>query len=103
MPHRSAGDRPLLLNRSVTLKGAPTPNLCAMSTAVQPPRWPADPGHREAIDTLLLMAEAEDRWGESRRAIDLLDNVEQIVGTLPAPYERIRQRCRCVTNSPPIR
>jgi hypothetical protein len=39
------------------------------------------------------MAEAEDRWGESRRALDLLDNVEQIVGTLPRPYERLRSRC----------
>jgi hypothetical protein len=40
------------------------------------------------------MAEAEGRWGESRRAVDLLDNVEQIVGTLPRPYERLRSRCR---------
>jgi hypothetical protein len=40
------------------------------------------------------MAEAEDRWGEPRRAITLLDNVEQIVGKLPRPYERIRHRCR---------
>lgn len=64
-----------------------------MSATIQTPAWPADPGHRDAIDTLLLMAEAEDRWGESRRAIDLLDNVERIVGTLPSPYERIRSRC----------
>jgi hypothetical protein len=66
----------------------------AVSVTVHPPTWPADPGHREAIDTLLLMAEAEDRWGEPRRALDLLDNVAQIVGTLPRPYERIRTRCR---------
>jgi hypothetical protein len=59
-------------------------------------RWPADPDHREAIDTLLAMAEAEDRWGNSPRAVNLLDNVEQIVGELPAPYERIRSRCRVV-------
>jgi hypothetical protein len=64
-----------------------------VSATIQTPAWPADPGHRDAIDTLLLMAEAEDRWGESRRAIDLLDNVERIVGTLPSPYERIRSRC----------
>ena len=63
-------------------------------TTPPPPVWPADPGHREAIDTLLDMAEAEDRWGEPIRALDLLDNVEQIVGTLPQPYERIRRRCR---------
>jgi hypothetical protein len=56
--------------------------------------WPADPGHREAIDTLLEMAEAEDRWGEPSRAVDLLESVEQIVGTLPQPYERLRRRCR---------
>jgi hypothetical protein len=65
-----------------------------VSATVHPPTWPADPEHREAIDTLLLMAAAEDRWGESRRALDLLDNVEQIVGALPRPYERIRSRCR---------
>jgi hypothetical protein len=56
--------------------------------------WPADPGHREAIDTLLVMAEAEDRWGERERAVDLLDHVERIVGRLPSPYERLRRRCR---------
>jgi hypothetical protein len=59
-----------------------------------PPHWPTDQGHRDAIDTLLLMAEAETRWDEPRRAIDLLDNVEQIVGDLPRSYERLRQRCR---------
>ena len=99
---RFPGWRPLNLNRSDTLNEARAPNLCAMSTVVQPPRWPADPGHREAIDTLLLMAAAEDRWGESRRAIGLLDTVEEIVGMLPAPYERIRRRCCWTTNSPPI-
>jgi hypothetical protein len=39
------------------------------------------------------MAEAEARWGESRRALELLDNVEQIVGRLPASYQRMRRRC----------
>jgi len=71
-----------------------------VSTAVQAPRWPSDPGHREAINTLLVMAEAEDRWGESRRAVDLLDNVEQIVGALPRPFERMRLRCSRTTSSP---
>jgi hypothetical protein len=78
-----------------------------MTAAGQPPRWPSDPGHREAIDTLLEMAAAEDRWGESRRAIDLLDNVERIVGALPRPYERMRSRCldhgTPATNPPAIR
>jgi hypothetical protein len=45
------------------------------------------------VNTLLVMAEAEVRWGESRRALELLENVQQIVGTLPAPYERMRRRC----------
>jgi len=58
--------------------------------------WPADPDHRDAIDTLLLMAAAEHRWGESRRALDLLDNAERIVGTLPRPYESLRSRCRAI-------
>jgi hypothetical protein len=66
------------------------------------PAWPADPDHREAIDTLLMMAEAEDRWGERGRAADLLDNVERIVGTLPVPYERLRRRCRDATGTPTI-
>jgi hypothetical protein len=65
-----------------------------MSTVAPPPAWPSDPDHREAIDTLLDMAEAEDRWGEPVRALDLLENVEQIVGTLPQPYECLRRRCR---------
>ena len=64
-----------------------------MSTATVTPKWPADPEHREAIDTLLVMAEAEDRWGEQRWALELLENVEQIVGTLPSPYQRMRRRC----------
>jgi hypothetical protein len=64
-----------------------------VTTTLQPPRWPVDADHREAIDTLLVMAEAEDRWGESDRALDLLDHVERIVGTLPSPYDRLRRRC----------
>jgi hypothetical protein len=67
--------------------------------ATLPPSWPADPGHREAIDTLLTMAEAEDRWGEPRRAAELLDNVEQIVGPLPPPYAQIHRRCRRLRSS----
>jgi hypothetical protein len=60
----------------------------------EPPVWPADPEHREAIDTLLVMAEAEDRWGERARAADLLDSVEQIIGALPDGFEQMRSRCR---------
>jgi hypothetical protein len=65
-----------------------------VNTTVGVSAWPADPEHREAIDTLLVMAEAEDRWGDGRRAVDLLDNVEQIVGVLPKRYEHIRRRNR---------
>ncbi len=65
-----------------------------MTGVAQTPAWPADPEHREAIDTLLAMAEAEHRWGDSHRAGDLLDNVEQIVGALPEDYESLRRRCR---------
>jgi hypothetical protein len=61
---------------------------------IQPPAWPTDPGHCEAIDTLLVMAEAEDRWGERARAVDLLDSVERIIGSLPHSYEQMRSRCR---------
>lgn len=65
-----------------------------MSITAPPPAWPADPEHREAIDTLLVMAEAEARWHEPRRAAELLDNVERIVGRLPPAYERMRSRCQ---------
>jgi hypothetical protein len=40
------------------------------------------------------MAAAEDRWGEPRRAVGLLDNVERIIGELPHRYARIQSRCR---------
>jgi hypothetical protein len=70
-----------------------------VSTTAHPPTWPADPDHRDAIDTLLVMAAAEHRWGESGRALDLLDNAEQIVGTLPSSYERLRLRCRASRHS----
>jgi hypothetical protein len=69
---------------------------------MQPPAWPADPGHRDAIDILLLMAEAENRWGEPGRAVDLLDNVERIVGTLPHAYEQLRSRLRSPSGQPQV-
>ena len=56
--------------------------------------WPSDPEHREAIDTLLVMAEAEQRWGESARALDLLSNAERILGGLPEPYQQLRRRAK---------
>jgi hypothetical protein len=64
-----------------------------VTSTLQRPQWPADRDHCEAIDTLLLMAEAADRWGEPTRALGLLEHVERIVGTLPSPYERLRRRC----------
>jgi hypothetical protein len=73
-----------------------------VSAIAPPPTWPTDPDHCEAIDTLLVMAAAEDRWGEPRRAIDLLDNVERIVGGLPQPFERMRWRCRGGSGQPSI-
>jgi hypothetical protein len=68
----------------------------------EPPLWPADPEHREAIDTLLVMAEAEDRWGERARAADLLDSVEQIIGALPHGFEQMRSRCRRLPDRAPV-
>lgn len=64
-----------------------------MSSLAPEPQWPSDPDHREAIETLLLMAAAEHRWGESRRARRLLDGAAETLGGLPAPYARIRARC----------
>jgi hypothetical protein len=43
------------------------------------------------------MAEAEARWDEPRRAVELLDNVERIVGTLPPAYDRMRSLCHDAT------
>ena len=62
-----------------------------------PSLWPADQDHREAIDTLLVMAESEQRWGESSRALDLLTGAERILGVLPEPYVRLRRRCVSAT------
>jgi hypothetical protein len=73
-----------------------------VDTVAHPSLWPAGPGHREAIDTLLVMAEAEDRWGERRRAADLLDSVERIIGTLPHGYEQMRSRCRRLPGRTPV-
>jgi hypothetical protein len=77
--------------------------LLFVTTILTPPAaWPTDPEHRVAIDTLLVMAEAEDRWGESRRAARLLDNVERIVGVLPSRYESMRTSCRGHSTREPI-
>ena len=73
-----------------------------MTLIAEPPAWPADPEHREAIDTLLVMAEAEARWGERARAADLLDSVEQIIGTLPDGFEEMRSRCRRLPDRTPV-
>ena len=73
-----------------------------MTLIAEPPVWPADPEHREAIDTLLVMAEAEDRWGERARAADLLDSVEQIIGALPHGFEQMRSRCRRLPDRAPV-
>jgi len=65
-----------------------------VSAPTPQPNWPSDPDHREAIETLLAMAASENRWGDRRRARNLLDSVEKIIGELPQPYARIRSRGR---------
>jgi hypothetical protein len=64
------------------------------------PDWSADVGHTEVIDALLSMAESEHRWGDSPRALHLLNNVERIVGSLPEAYEHLRTRCASVVPAP---
>jgi hypothetical protein len=71
-----------------------------VTTVAQSPPWQADEGHGEVIATLLAMAEAEHRWGDSPRALALLDNVERIVGTLPDGSARLRLRCRRAAGLP---
>jgi hypothetical protein len=63
-------------------------------TAATPQSWSEGTDHHEVIETLLAMAEAEHRWGDSARALHLLDHVERIIGTLPEADERLRSRCR---------
>ncbi|MGZ6617908.1 MAG: hypothetical protein ACXVFQ_26215 [Solirubrobacteraceae bacterium] len=74
-----------------------------MSALTPQPHWPSDPDHREAVETLLAMAASEHRWGEQRRARNLLDSVEEIIGELPQPYARIRSRGRRVSPPQPDR
>jgi hypothetical protein len=49
-------------------------------------------GRQAAIDVLLLMADADARWGEYRHAVSLLDSVDEIVGELPVEYAVKRDR-----------
>lgn len=65
-----------------------------------PAVWPADPEHREAIDTLLGMAEAEHRWGDPARALNLLAGAERILGGLPESYGHLRGRCQSAVSRP---
>jgi hypothetical protein len=51
-----------------------------------------DPGRQAAIEVLLLMADADARWGEYRHAVSLLDSVEEIVGELLPEYALKRER-----------
>jgi hypothetical protein len=51
-----------------------------------------DPGRQAAIEVLLLMADADARWGDYRHAVSLLDSVEEIVGELPVEYAIKHQR-----------
>ena len=65
-----------------------------MVSATTPSGSDEDAGRDDVIETLLAMAESEHRWGDSPRALHLLDNVERIVGPLPDAYQRLRSRCR---------
>jgi hypothetical protein len=65
-----------------------------VGAGAETPSWRQDAGHDDVIEMLLAMAEAEHRWGDSPRALQLLDNVERIVGTLPDEAKRLRSRCR---------
>jgi hypothetical protein len=69
--------------------------LPAVGTSAPPAGWSEGADHDEVIETLLAMAESEHRWGDSPRALALLDHVERIVGTLPDAYQRLRADCRC--------
>jgi hypothetical protein len=68
---------------------------------VQPPGWPADPGHRDALETVLAMAAAEQRWGENHQALRLLDSVERSLGDLPQRYRSVQTRARSAAITTP--
>jgi len=46
-----------------------------------------DDDHAAALDCLLLLADAGARWNEYEHALDLLEEVELAVGSLPPSYE----------------
>ena len=50
-----------------------------------------DADRTAALDILLLLADAEARWNNHERALDLLDVVEEVSGHL-APEYRMKQR-----------
>ena len=56
-----------------------------MSATVHTPTWPADPEHREAIDTLLLMAAAEDRGILENARDHRKGDVEYTIRTMGPP------------------
>jgi hypothetical protein len=46
-----------------------------------------DEDHAAALDCLLLLADAGARWNEYEHALDLLDEVELVTGSLSPEYE----------------
>jgi hypothetical protein len=45
------------------------------------------PDHAAALDILLLLADAGARWKEYDHALDLLEEVEAVIGGLSPEYE----------------
>ena len=57
---------------------------------MQEVRLPIDPDRLAALDILLLMADAEARWNEHGRALELLDRAED-AGCILSPEYRLKR------------
>ena len=51
-----------------------------------------DSGRRAALEIMLLLADADARWGDYRSAVSLLDTADQVAGELPDEYAVKRAR-----------
>jgi hypothetical protein len=53
---------------------------------------PESTGQEAALDVMLVMADADARWGDYRSAVRVLDSVTATGGTLPSDYQLRRTR-----------
>jgi hypothetical protein len=54
--------------------------------------WGHDSARMAALEIMLLLADADARWGDYRSAVSLLDTAAQVAGELPDEYAVKRAR-----------